>query len=60
MEENHNKANRNLNFGSENSSIDLNSKLPDWLLGFFRPEIIGSASDIDKDLIEGYPRDDDF
>lgn len=59
MEENHNKNNRNLNLGSENS-IDLKSKLPDWLMGFFSPSTICAVADINDDLLEGYPNDDDF
>lgn len=59
MEENHNKNNRNLNLGSENS-IDLKSKLPDWLMGFFSPSMICAVADINDNLLEGYPTDDDF
>lgn len=59
MEENQNKDNRHLNFGSENSSINLNSKLPDWLLEFVRPPMV-CASDLHEDVPEGYPYDDDL
>lgn len=58
MEE-HNKNSRNSNIGSENS-IDLRSNLPDWLLGFFNPPMICTAADINDDMLEGYPNDDDF
>lgn len=60
MENNQNKDNLNFNLGSENSSIDLKSKMPDWLLGFFKVSNVCQLADIDNDLIEGYPIDDDF
>lgn len=59
MEENQNKDNRHLNFGSENSSINLNSKLPDWLLEFVRPPMV-YTSDPYENVLEGYPEDDDL
>lgn len=57
MEE-HNKNSRP-NIGSDNS-IDLKSNLPDWLLRFFNPPMICGAADINDDMLEGYPNDDDF
>lgn len=58
MEENQNKDNRHLNFGAENSSINLKSKLPDWLLEFVRPPMVCTFEP--QDVLEGYPCDDDL
>ena len=60
MENNQNKDNQNFNLGSDNTSIDLRSKMPDWLLGLFKVPNVCQLTDIDTDLIEGYPIDDDF
>lgn len=59
MEDNQNKDDRHLNLGPENTSINLNSKLPDWLLVFFRPAMV-CISDLQNDLPDGYPDDEDF
>lgn len=60
MENNQNKDNH-FNLGSDNtSSIDLKSRMPDWLLGFFKVPNVCQLADINTDLIEGYPIDDDY
>lgn len=59
MEDNQNKDSRHFNPGSEDASINLKSKLPDWLLGFFRPPMV-CTFDLQEDLLEGYPDDDGF
>lgn len=60
MEDNHNKNSRNLNLRSQDTSIDLKLNLPDWLLEYFNPFVICTAADINDNLPEGYPDDDDF
>ena len=59
MEDNQNKDSHNLNLGSDNGTINLKSKLPDWLLGFFKPPMV-CLTDSNEGLPEGYPDDDDF
>jgi len=59
MEDNLNKDSHHFNLGSEGASINLKSKLPDWLLGFFRPPMI-CTFDLQESLPEGYPDDEDF
>lgn len=57
---NQNKDNQKFNLGSGETSIDLKSKMPEWLQGFFTQPNVCKLADINDGIIEGYPNDDDF
>lgn len=60
MENNHNSDNHDFNFDS-GAQIDLmRISMPQWLQELFRNPSICTAPDINENIIEGYPIDDDF
>jgi hypothetical protein len=61
MENNQNTDNPNFNLGSGNKQIDLmRISMPEWLQELFRNPAIGFYPDINENIIDGYPTDDDF
>lgn len=61
MENNQNSDNPNFNFGSDNKQIDLmRISMPNWLQELFRNPAVCSFPDINENIIDGYPTDDEF
>lgn len=55
---NHNQD--HLNFGTGGGIDLLKIQMPDWLLHFFQQPKPHRCPDINENLIEGYPTDDEF
>lgn len=60
MENNPDTDHPNFNFGSGNQIDLMRISMPQWLQELFKNPAICTFPDIDENIIEGYPIDDDF
>lgn len=60
MENNQNTDNPNFNFGSGNQIDLMRISMPEWLQELFRNPSICIFPDINENVIDGYPIDDEF
>lgn len=60
MENNPDTDHPNFNFGSRNQIDLMRISMPQWLQELFKNPAICTFPDIDENIIEGYPIDDDF
>ena len=60
MENNQNTDNPNFNLGSDNQIDLIRVSMPQWLQELFKGPSITVFPDINENIIEGYPIDDEF
>lgn len=60
MENNQNTDNPNFNFGSGNQIDLMRISMPEWLQELFRNPSICTFPNINENVIDGYPIDDEF
>lgn len=60
MENNQNTDNPNFNFNSGNQIDLMRISMPQWLQELFKNTPICTAPDINENIIEGYPIEDEY
>lgn len=60
MENNQNTDNPNFNFNAGNQIDLMRISMPQWLQELFRNTAICTLPDINENIIDGYPIDDEF
>lgn len=60
MENNQNTDNPNFNFNAGNQIDLMRISIPQWLQELFRNTAICTAPDINENIIEGYPIEDEY